>query len=139
MAKETQEFGQNFANKLKGGETLALIGDLGGGKTTFVKGLAQGLGIKENITSPTFILMKEYDIKIKDQKSKIKNLYHLDLYRLEGDIEKEVKNLGIEDIWGKEENIVVIEWADKIEDMLPPHTIRIYFEEIGDERKIMVK
>lgn len=130
-AGQTQSFGQSFANNLKGGEVLALVGNLGSGKTTFIQGLAKGLGIKERIVSPTFILMREYPIELG------KKLYHLDLYRLDGDMEKEIQRLGLQDLWGKSENIMVVEWADKAKDFLPRNSIWIRFENQGeDERKI---
>ncbi len=127
-ARETQELGKSFADNLKGGEILALTGDLGSGKTTFVQGLAQGLGIPNRIISPTFILVREYDIKGK-------KFYHVDLYRLEGNLEQEIKNLGLEDIWSQEENIVVIEWAEKIKPFLPRTAKWIEFERVDEERR----
>ncbi len=132
-AQETKELGKELAACLKGGETLALVGDLGAGKTTFVQGLAQGLGIKNRIISPTFILMRNYQGK--------KNLYHIDLYRLEENVKNEVKNLGIEEIWDKPQNIVVIEWAEKLpKSFYPPNTTWIEFENVGEEeRRIEIK
>jgi tRNA threonylcarbamoyladenosine biosynthesis protein TsaE len=131
--EETQRFGKEFANSLKGGEVLALVGDLGSGKTTFIQGLAKGLKIKHQIISPTFILMREYDLE--DEKK----LYHIDLYRLEENIARELNNLGISDWWQKPENIVVIEWADKAKGSMPENTIWITFEGSGDqERKIKI-
>jgi len=101
---------------------------LGSGKTTFVQGLAKGLGIEKKIISPTFILMRTYG-----------NLYHVDLYRLEGNVAEEAKNLGLTDIWGKKDNIVVIEWAEKIKEIIPKKAKWIKFENIGeDERKITI-
>lgn len=138
-AKETQKFGQEFGNRLKGGEILALVGDLGSGKTTFVQGLAKGLGIKGRITSPTFILMREYSVH-SAQDTGIRSLYHLDLYRFEGNVERELKNLGVEDLWGKRENIVVIEWADKTWDLIPPSAIWITFEGNGEgQRRLEIR
>lgn len=142
--EETQKAGSNFVRKLKGGEIIALVGEMGAGKTTFVQGLALGLGIKRRITSPTFIIMRRYDIKLKTQSSKVKttaqnskvkSLYHLDLYRLEHEIEKEVKNLGLTDVWGKRENIVVIEWAEKIKNWLPKSTIWVNFDVVGSKER----
>jgi len=132
-AQETKDLGKKIATDLKGGETLALIGDLGSGKTTFIQGFAEGLGIKNRIISPTFILMRKYsDSKL--------NFYHIDLYRLENNLENEVKNLGIDDTWGKENNIVAIEWAEKIKDLLPKGTIQLRFENMGeDDRKISIE
>ncbi len=106
---------------MKGGEILALTGDLGSGKTTFIQGLAQGLGIENKIISPTFILLRHYD-----------NLFHLDLYRLEGNVWQEVRNLGVEDYWGKEKNIFAIEWAEKIKKYLPKNTRWIKFRMLED-------
>lgn len=125
-AAATQKLGQKIGASLTGGEVIALVGDLGAGKTTFVQGLAKGLGIKNKIISPTFILMRHYG-----------KLYHLDLYRLEGDVWSEVVNLGVPDLWGQDGNVFVIEWAEKIKDHLPKETVFINFEQISDgERKI---
>lgn len=125
--------GKKTAIDLEGGETLALTGDLGSGKTTFTQGLAEGLGIEGRIISPTFILMRKY------LAPKL-NFYHIDFYRLENGLENEVKNLGIDDTWGKENNIVAIEWAEKIKDTLPAGTIWVRFENLGEEkRKILIE
>lgn len=125
--------GKKLAADLKGGELLALTGELGSGKTTFAQGLAKGLGIKQRIISPTFILMRKYDLGSK-------NFYHVDLYRLEDNVEREVRNLGIEEIWDDPKNIIVIEWAEKIKNMLPKNKMWIEFENLGeDKRKITVK
>ncbi len=135
--KDMRDHASKFARELHGGEVLALTGELGAGKTTFAQGLAKGLGIKGRVTSPTFIIMRQYNTKLKTlasrrsgQNSKVKSLYHLDLYRLEHDLESEVKNLGITDVWGKPENIVVIEWAEKIKALLPRSATWIKFEVI---------
>ena len=125
--------GKKIAADLKGGETLALTGELGSGKTTFIQGLAEGLGVKGRIISPTFILMRKYEASKSD-------FYHIDFYRLEDDLENEIKNLGIDDIWEKKDNIVAIEWAEKIESSLPKDAIRLKFENIGeDKRKISIE
>lgn len=127
-ARETFDLGKKIGSTLKGGEILAFVGGLGAGKTTFIQGLAEGIGIKNKIVSPTFILMREYD-----------NFYHLDLYRLEGDIEKEVRDLGLFDIWRDFKNIVAIEWAEKLEIKWPKNTKWIRFENINeDERRIKI-
>lgn len=119
---------------------MALSGNLGSGKTTFIQGLAKGLGIKQRIISPTFILLREYVLKnVKTKKRKNRNFYHIDLYRLENNVEEELRNLGIEEVWGKRENIVAIEWAEKVKRMLPKSTTWINFEDLGDDRrKILV-
>ncbi|HSX48738.1 MAG TPA: tRNA (adenosine(37)-N6)-threonylcarbamoyltransferase complex ATPase subunit type 1 TsaE, partial [Candidatus Saccharimonadales bacterium] len=132
-AKETFEFGRKIGSSLKGGEILALIGELGAGKTTFIQGLAKGMGIENKIVSPTFILMRTY------AGDKL-NLYHLDLYRLEGDVRTHVRELGIEDFWGRNGNVAVVEWADKSKEIFPEKTVWINFEKINeDTRKITVE
>ena len=140
---DTHRLAEKIAESIKRGlpagrqsKIIALYGNLGSGKTTFVQGLAKGLGIEKKIISPTFILMRSY--KIQNTKYQILNLYHVDLYRLEGNVAEEAKNLGLTDIWGKKDNIVVIEWAEKIKKILPKETKWIKFENIGEnERKII--
>ncbi len=117
--------GKEIGSSLKGGGLLAFSGGLGAGKTTFIQGLAEGLNIKSKIVSPTFILMREYS------GAKL-HLYHLDLYRLEGNIEKEVRNLGLFDIWGNPKNIVAIEWAEKLEIEWPKNTTWVKIEELDE-------
>lgn len=132
-ALETKSLGKTLSANLVGGEIFALTGELGSGKTTFVQGFSEGLGISGRIISPTFILMRKY-------KAGGKNFYHVDLYRLEKDIGKEAINLGINDIWGRPENIVVIEWAEKIEKMIPQEARWIKFKNLGEkERKITIQ
>lgn len=137
--EETKRAGQEFADSLIEGSrkfvTVGLIGDLGAGKTTFVQGFSQGLGIKR-VISPTFILMRNYEIP---KSKKFSNFYHVDLYRLEGNIQDEVKNIGLLDIIRKEGNIVFIEWAEKISGLLPKNAYRMEFEIVGEtERKITI-
>lgn len=141
-AQETKRFGEKFANNLKGGEIVALVGDLGNGKTTFVQGLAQGLGIKDRIISPTFILRRDYEVRSKKQKApvpygtgQVKRLSHIDLYRLEENIEKEFRNLGTDELFGSSDTIAVIEWAEKVKEVLPKSTIWIKFENLGEDKR----
>lgn len=136
----TKKLGRQIANKLKGGEVLALVGDLGSGKTTFTQGLSDGLGI-ERVNSPTFILMRKYQTGNRQQAVVNKNLYHVDLYRLENNIKQELFNLGVTYLWGKKENIFIIEWADRADkSVFPDNTIWINFETVSDqERKITIK
>jgi tRNA threonylcarbamoyladenosine biosynthesis protein TsaE len=125
---------------LKGGEIIGLIGELGGGKTTFVKGLAKGLGIRDLVTSPSFVLIKEYKIKSQISNLKSQILTHIDLYRLKN-IE-EIESLGLLDYLGKPDKIVVIEWAEKIKNMLekiPAKKIWVEFEYLNEnKRKIKI-
>lgn len=106
--KETEKLGQKIAQLLKGGEVLALVGELGSGKTTFVKGLAKGLGIKQPVTSPTFVLIKVYPIT---KHKTIKQLVHVDCYRLPG---IEFNKIGLADYLNQTDTVVAIEWAEKI-------------------------
>ncbi|MCK9393699.1 MAG: tRNA (adenosine(37)-N6)-threonylcarbamoyltransferase complex ATPase subunit type 1 TsaE [Candidatus Paceibacterota bacterium] len=137
--KETEELGVKMAQEFSCGETsesalvITLEGELGAGKTTFLKGFARGLGVKQNIQSPTFIIMNRYSLKGK----KYKNFFHLDCYRIEN--EKEMDCLEFENIKNNKENIICIEWGSKIEKILPKKKINIVFEVISEEkRKIKV-
>jgi tRNA threonylcarbamoyladenosine biosynthesis protein TsaE len=129
--EETQKLGEEFAQTLKGGEVLALYGDLGSGKTTFMQGLAKGLGVSRNINSPTFIIMRTYEISSKD--SELKNLYHVDLYRIES--EKDVEGLGLRELLNDPQNIVAIEWPDKVKNILPENCISIYFKYVDEDKR----
>ena len=120
--QETKKLGESFGKKVKGGEVIGLIGQLGGGKTVFVQGIAKGLGIKEKITSPSFILMKSYPVK----KGKIKNLVHIDCWRIKS--ENELETIGLEDYLGKKNTVIVIEWADKVKKFLPKNSIIFCFK-----------
>ena len=137
-ASETQKLGERLAHRLKGGEIVGLVGELGSGKTTFVQGLAKGLGIKKRIISPTFVFIRIYDMQLHETKRKTTGkLYHVDLYRIEKT--EEVAGLGLEEIWSDPKNIVVIEWAEKIERILPQKAIKIYFEYVGEnKRKVII-
>jgi len=124
--------GRKIGTNLKPGTTIALYGDLGGGKTTFLQGLAQGLGIKEPILSPTFIISRDYSLKSGGR------FYHFDWYRV--DNEKQARALGIEDLFDND-NIVAIEWADRAPRILPQKRLDIYFKQgkKQNQRKIIVK
>lgn len=131
-ASATQKLGQQLAQRLKGGETIGLIGELGSGKTTFVQGLARGLGVKKRIISPTFVFIRPY--RLSPQPGV---LYHVDLYRIES--LDGVKSLGLEETWSDSKNITVIEWAEKIEKILPKRAIKISFDYLGkDKRRIKI-
>mgnify|MGYP001582551035 CR=1 FL=1 len=120
----------------RGALVLALIGELGSGKTTFVKNFAQVLSIKEKIKSPTFIIFRKHQIP-SVLKTQFKFLYHFDVYRIKN--EKEILNLGWKEIISNPKNIVLVEWADKIKKILPKDVIYIYFKHKGkDERTIII-
>lgn len=112
---------------------IALEGDLGSGKTTFIQGLAQGLKIKENILSPTFVIQKFFFLQLKN----FKNFYHIDAYRLKNP--EELLELGFADLIGNPENLIAIEWADKIKKLLPRNIFKIEFINLGkNKRKIVI-
>lgn len=110
-AKETKAFAKNLAGDFLKGGVIALSGELGSGKTTFAQGFAEGLGIKDKVISPTFLIIRQY--KIPSQKN---FFYHIDLYRLEN---VNLRHSGLEEILSEPNNVVLIEWADKIAKDLP--------------------
>ena len=112
--KDTQNFAKKLAKSLKGGEIIALEGELGAGKTTLTQYLAKEFKVKESVTSPTFVLMKVY--LTRNLQSAIRNLIHVDCYRL--DDPQELFYLGIEEYLNKKDTVVIIEWADKIKSYL---------------------
>ena len=124
---QTQEVGARLALLLRPGDVLALIGDLGAGKTAFTQGLASGLGIAAAVTSPTFVLMNRY------QGPGGQILQHVDCYRL-GDAPLEMWDAGLADLFDGDD-IVVIEWADRITGLLPDEYLEITFAYLGPERR----
>ncbi len=135
--KQTKKIGQILGQEiLKQKQTiiLALVGELGAGKTTFLKGLAKGLGIKKTIISPTFLIFKEYPI------NKQRKFYHFDCYRLKS--KKELFSLGFEDIINQKKAVIAIEWAKKFLKYLPKNkTILMNFSHLKEKnhRQIIVK
>lgn len=112
---------------------LSLQGNLGGGKTTFLQGFAEGLAIKEKILSPTFVVQKRF--KLKGQR--FENFYHIDCYRIKD--HKDILELGFEKIISDPKNIVAIEWPEKIKKVLPRKRITISFKFIGkNQREIKI-
>ena len=127
--KQTFNLGKKLAKKLRGGEVFALIGELGAGKTVLIKGFAVGLGIKKTITSPTFVLMKVY--KIQDFRFKIQNFIHVDAYRLKSG--QDLIDIGLKDWLGRNDTLTVIEWADRVKDILPKNKIVIKLK-VGEKK-----
>lgn len=121
--QETIEFAKHFAAGLKPGTVLCLEGQLGSGKTTFIKGLAEGLGLKhpEQVKSPTFVLMHIYKAKMP--------LYHFDCYRLNS--LEELENIGFQDFVNDPGAISCVEWAEKAANLLPVTARHIRFEILG--------
>ena len=124
--EDTIVLAQNFESEKFNNMVICLIGDLGSGKTVFTKGFASALGIEENITSPTFNIIKEYTSGEMD-------LYHMDVYRL-SDIKQD---LGIEEYFTKR-GVCIIEWADLIEDILPKNRLDIKFKMIDENTRQIV-
>ncbi len=122
--EETMALGETIGARLRKGDVLALQGTLAAGKTTITKGIARGLGITENITSPTFTLISEY--------SGTMPLYHMDVYRL--DSTEDFINLGVDEmLYGQ--GVCIIEWSEKVMSELPLVTIRIKLETNTDESR----
>ena len=136
---DTTELAENMESEKFPNMVICLEGELGsgkafefyarvfgGGKTVFVKGFAKALGIEDNITSPTFNLIKEY---LNGEMP----LYHMDMYRLEGNVE----NIGVEDYFNKN-GVCIIEWSDMIEDILPEERLVIKFKIINENKRVLV-
>lgn len=127
--QETKSFAAKLAKDAKS-HIFALTGELGAGKTTFVQGFAQGLGIQDKIISPTFVLIRQYQIP-----KSSKTLYHIDLYRLNDNTQ--VGRLGLEEIWSNPNHIVLIEWAEKYAS-LPKNTIKINIIKLETDQRMII-
>ena len=122
---QTKKLAEEFAGQVKNHEkalVIGLQGDLGSGKTTFVQGFAKGLGMKEKVLSPTFVIMKKYG-----------TLYHIDCYRLENS--KELLELGWDKIMSDPQSIVLLEWPERVKDILPPEVIMVRFKTIDQNKR----
>jgi tRNA threonylcarbamoyladenosine biosynthesis protein TsaE len=135
-AKETKVLGEKYGTdliKINKPLVLALSGDLGSGKTTFLQGFARGLEIKRRVISPTFILMRKY------RTSGGRIFHHIDLYRLDEGVSEELANLGFDEIIKNPKSIVAIEWAEKAKESLPKETVWLNFEYMDNtKRKIEI-
>jgi tRNA threonylcarbamoyladenosine biosynthesis protein TsaE len=138
--KQTQNLGEKIAGQILNtvGEDTAIVlglhGNLGGGKTTFLQGFAKGLGIKEKILSPTFVILKRFQVP----GFRFNDFYHIDCYRLKN--EKDILELGFEYIVKDARNIVAIEWPEKIKMVMPKNTILIEFKFVDkNKREINIK
>lgn len=133
--EETKKIGAELAADLQGGEILALSGELGAGKTTLIQGLAGGLGIKEAVTSPTFILLSLY--KLPKTLRQIKYLAHVDAYRLKNS--DEALGVGLTDYLAKPDTVTVIEWAEKFEKILKNYqTKNIYIKSFSPTNREII-
>ena len=123
---DTLLVGRRLGAALRGGDAVALIGELGAGKTQLVKGIAVGAGVRDArvVNSPTFVIVNEYAGRV--------NLYHVDAYRLSGSAELEA--IGIDEMFGSG-SAVVIEWADRVASVLPEDHLRVRLEAVGDQQR----
>ena len=121
---DTQRLGELFSKKLKHGDIVLLYGHLGSGKTTFVKGILKGYNFNDEVTSPTFSLINEYE---SDRK-----VIHIDCYR-ETNIKRWI-NIGIEDYFN-DSNIVIIEWPEILEDIIPDYAIKVKLKHVDDNTR----
>ena len=127
--EETQAIGERLGARLAAGAVVACTGELGAGKTCFLQGLARGLGVTGDVTSPTFVLINQYRGRLP--------VYHLDAYRT-GSL-TELVDLGLEEMLHGD-GVTVIEWADKLLPLLPARTIRVHLSGLGDEpREIAIQ
>ncbi|OGE28130.1 tRNA (adenosine(37)-N6)-threonylcarbamoyltransferase complex ATPase subunit type 1 TsaE [Candidatus Daviesbacteria bacterium RIFCSPHIGHO2_01_FULL_40_11] len=132
--KQTQQIARQLAKMVRQAhhkrKVFALTGELGAGKTIFVQGFAKGLGIKDKIISPTFILIRQHKIPDTTQ-----TLYHIDLYRLEDT--KDFRHMGLKEILSDPNNIVLIEWAEKAKELLPKNTVKINISKGDDQNRVI--
>ena len=126
--RETHQLAKKFANSLKSGQIITLTGDLGGGKTTFIQGLAKALGVKKRITSPTFVLMKVYPAK----NNNINKICHIDAYRMKSP--SDLLAIGAEEYIKDKNCLTLIEWGEKVKSILPKHK-KITLKVINDHTR----
>lgn len=128
--EETEKIAQKIAQKAKLGDIFALKGDLGSGKTTFTKFFARSLGIKETVTSPTFLIMKTYAFKKNDESG---NLVHIDAYRFGQD--EDAESIGLSELIEDKKNIIVVEWPEKVWKYLDGKAKTIVFEYLDEKKR----
>lgn len=152
--RQTQDIARKLALEVNAGDCLVFYGNLGSGKTTFIQALAKNLGIKRRIISPTFIIVRTYDLRFKTQdvRPKIEDLrtrtqdprtkpqgqnietfYHIDLYRTE--TKQDLLSVGLDQILNDSASIMAIEWAEKMKDLLPKKRIELHFKYIDENKR----
>lgn len=121
-SNETERLAEQIGRKLRGGEVIELVSDLGGGKTTFVRGLAKGMGSTDNVASPTFTISREYH-------SKTLTMHHFDFYRLP---EPGITASELQEVIDEPRFVTVVEWANVVHDILPNNRLKISFKTISE-------
>jgi tRNA threonylcarbamoyladenosine biosynthesis protein TsaE len=135
-ADETRALGTKLAGEILPGTLVCLSGDLGAGKTTFVQGFLAGLGAERPYTSPTFVIMKQYDLTT-PSKNGIARVYHADAYRVET---KDFETLGFTEWCEDKQGVVILEWPERVKELLPPERTEIVFKNVSEnEREIRIK
>lgn len=135
-AEETRAFGKKLAGEIVPGTTLCLQGDLGAGKTTLVQGLLESLGAERPYVSPTFVIMKQYDLPAPSVTG-IRRIYHADAYRVE---EKDFREIGFAEWCADDEGLVILEWPERVSNMLPKKRIDVTLQSLSEtEREISLK
>lgn len=123
--EETMRLGEALAQELRDGEVVALVGELGAGKTTLVQGIAQGLFVRDIVLSPSFVLARSYRGRLL--------LHHLDAYRITRP--EELWEVGLTELLPPDEGVTVVEWADRIEPLIPKGTLWVHLELLPDDRR----
>lgn len=136
-ADETRSLAQKLSGSVKGGSCICLHGDLGSGKTTFAQGLLAAFGAEGPYTSPTFVIVKKYDlVKSQDDHKNIRSIYHIDAYRINA---AAMVELGWQEMIEDERSVVIVEWPEQITSIIPEHAQTIDFTWINeDERRIII-
>lgn len=131
---ETKNLGKKLIIAYPKNNVFSLSGNLGSGKTMLTQGLAKSLGIRKNVTSPTFVILNSYKIQ---KNKKLKNLIHIDAYRLKN--KKDLENIGWFDLIKQTDSIIIVEWGEKIKKYLPSQTLNINFKiQSNENRKITI-
>lgn len=132
-AEETKELGKKLAREIKPGTLVCLVGDLGAGKTTFAQGFLEEMGAAHPYTSPTFVIMKQYDLSAPI--SGIERIYHADAYRVEA---KDLSALGFAEWRADEHGIVILEWPERVQEIIPNNARKISFVWKSDSEREVV-
>lgn len=133
-AAQTERVGQRLSEHVQAGDVILLLGNVGVGKTQLVKGIVQGLGSTDLVTSPSFVLMNEYTASLAGPKRHGVRLYHIDLYRI--DDPNEVTTIGLDELWN-EPCVCMIEWAERARDWLPGEHLAIHMQHLDETKRVI--